>query len=67
MEERSTQLEVFAKTAEAKSKAGKAKTKARGERDTDRKTVPRPLVPLFANTSEGEWTRGDGECVCGIG
>ena len=33
VEKRPIQLELFAKTAEAKSKAGKAKTKAGGERD----------------------------------
>ena len=51
VEERSTQMELFAKTAEAKARGGKPNAKAREQRDTGRRTVPSPRVQQIANTS----------------
>jgi len=63
VEKRPIQLELFAKTAEAKSKADKAKTKAGGERDTGRTTVSNPQAPKFANTTTGSGS-AEMESIC---
>lgn len=64
VEKRQVQMELFAKPAEAKSTVPDTKTKAGGERDTGRRTVPKPQVPMFVNTTKGNLS-AEMESVCG--